>query len=382
MKLNKRAFNFKPSTINEEERTVDVVWTSGASVKRYSWDGEYNEVLVVNDTSVNLARLNQGAPLLDTHSSYDLNDMVGVVERAWIDRGKGYATVRFSERAEAIWKDVKAGIIRNISVGYSIEEFEEVTTDGVRTIKATKWTPVELSLVPVPADADAQVRSADIKSEEAVLESEEVEVVEISESVEDLNNEELIEDTSKTVSYENQEEETILSDVENSVESDDGEASNDCADNEVKPEEISEGGDIEAVETSNQNIEVSSDERMVSAAIVKRCVENGVAEYAADFIEKRYSLEEVETRISSLSKIREICKRSGFEQRADEFIKARKTLEEVRGEILDLMIEQDNENINSRFAVNSALDEDAEKQKRVARSLNPMAIYKKVNSKK
>ena len=41
-----------------------------------------------------------GAPVLDTHSSYALGDVVGVVERAWIEGGQGMATLRFSDREE------------------------------------------------------------------------------------------------------------------------------------------------------------------------------------------------------------------------------------------------------------------------------------------
>ena len=50
------------------------------------------------------------------------SSQIGVVEKAWLSDGKGYATVRFSEREDVtpIWKDIQSGIIQNVSMGASI----------------------------------------------------------------------------------------------------------------------------------------------------------------------------------------------------------------------------------------------------------------------
>ncbi|MCV5737600.1 hypothetical protein OFN56_37450, partial [Escherichia coli] len=74
---------------------------------------------------VDLSRMQQGAPVLNTHSRYDVRDVIGVVERAWIEGGEGRALVRFSERedVEPIWRDIKAGILRNVSVGYVVRKY-------------------------------------------------------------------------------------------------------------------------------------------------------------------------------------------------------------------------------------------------------------------
>ena len=110
-----------------ETRTIEVVWSTGAAVRRRDpWSGKaYEEILSLDPAHVDLTRLNGGAPLLNTHGAFDLEDVIGVVERAWIAREGGTyvgrATVRFSDRAdvEPIWQDVKSGIIRNVSVGYT-----------------------------------------------------------------------------------------------------------------------------------------------------------------------------------------------------------------------------------------------------------------------
>lgn len=153
---------FAPDTVNVEARTVDVVWTTGAQVKRSDWArGDYIEELSLQAEHVRLDRLNKGAPFLDSHENFSLRSVLGVVERAWLNGNEGRATVRFSKRAEVepIFQDVRDGILRNISVGYRKHKTERDETGPVPVERAVDWEPYELSLVPIPADAAAQVRS-------------------------------------------------------------------------------------------------------------------------------------------------------------------------------------------------------------------------------
>ena len=127
-----------PESVDAEHRTVELVWSTGAAVRRRDpWTGKrYDEVLSLEEAHVDLSRLNGGAPLLNTHGAWDLRDVIGVVERAWIAReGEalvGRATVRFSDRAdvEPIWRDVASGIVRNVSVGYAVRSYEITETEG------------------------------------------------------------------------------------------------------------------------------------------------------------------------------------------------------------------------------------------------------------
>ena len=156
----------QPQTFDSDNLTVDLMWSTGAQVRRFDWvEGPFVEELDMAPESIDLTRLNSGAPLLDTHDCYELESVIGVVERAWVENGMGYATVRFSSRDEVqpIVADVKAGIIRNVSVGYAVHEYEiTAPQDGsMPTYRATKWEPYELSLVPIGADAKASVRKSD-----------------------------------------------------------------------------------------------------------------------------------------------------------------------------------------------------------------------------
>lgn len=164
-----RAAQVQPSSFNAERRTVDVVFTTGAIVRRYDWmrDRYFDEELIVSENAVDLSRMRSGASVLNTHGQWDLEDVIGVVTDASIIGREGHATVQLSERPElaGIVSDIQAGIIRHISAGYSIQRLEmippESRTDGgnVWLYRATRWTPAEISFVPVPADAGSGTRS-------------------------------------------------------------------------------------------------------------------------------------------------------------------------------------------------------------------------------
>ena len=70
--------------------TAEIVFSSGAGVQRYDWFRERNyiEELVVQDGAIRMGRLQRGAPLLNSHSSWDLEDQLGVVEKVISAREK------------------------------------------------------------------------------------------------------------------------------------------------------------------------------------------------------------------------------------------------------------------------------------------------------
>lgn len=162
------------SSVDAETRTVEVTFTTGAKVRRRrytGWDSSvpFDESLEVSSKAINLDRLNAGAPALDSHSAYSTSSQVGVIERAWIAGGEGRAKIRFpskgiDERADRMFSLVSEKIIRNVSVGYSIDEVRVVEPERAGDVEkriVTRWTPFEVSFVTIPADAGAQVRAAE-----------------------------------------------------------------------------------------------------------------------------------------------------------------------------------------------------------------------------
>src|SRR5262245_55002285 len=82
-----------PDSVDVEARRVDLVVSTGAPVLRRTWDGAYFEQLSLDPKHVNLRRLNNGAPLLDSHgggglfsAGPSLSSQLGVVESARVEK--------------------------------------------------------------------------------------------------------------------------------------------------------------------------------------------------------------------------------------------------------------------------------------------------------
>lgn len=140
----------------------ELIWSSGAAVRRIDFDGQaFDEILDLD--GADLTRLNNGAPVLDSHRTGTLSNIIGVVESASVRAGRGYATIRLSDRPEVagIKADIAAGILRNVSVGYAIHEIAVEQRKGRPDLMRVKrWEPLELSIVSVPADSLARVLRA------------------------------------------------------------------------------------------------------------------------------------------------------------------------------------------------------------------------------
>jgi Caudovirus prohead protease. len=160
-----RAADLLPASIDAAERTIEVVWSTGARVRRNPFFGDpFDEELAMDPRAVRLDRLNAGAPLLKVHDASVLDSIIGSVVpgSARIENGRGVARVRFSDRTEVepLWKDVEAGHIRAVSIGYQVHRFEVTKQAGAPELwRAVDWTPFEISAVPIGADPAAGFRS-------------------------------------------------------------------------------------------------------------------------------------------------------------------------------------------------------------------------------
>ena len=156
---------------DENSRRRIVSFSSEEPYRR--WFGM--EILDHAGMAVDLERLNSVGVLLFNH---DVDTVVGKVLRAWVEDNRGMAEVEFDTDADAekIFAKVKSGTLKTTSVRYRIDTWEEVkvgatSADGRFTGPcqiARKWTPLEVSIVSVPADASVGVGRSD---EEAPQES-------------------------------------------------------------------------------------------------------------------------------------------------------------------------------------------------------------------
>ncbi len=166
------AATVSPASINDELRTVDVVFFTGVDVDRYSWieGGAYK--LRLDHAGADLSLLNNGAPVCDNHWMTGVEDQKGRVERAWVDGTLYKATLRFKRSTEqtgprpeldGLWQDIKDKIVQKFSMGVEIlASTEQRDRTGKLVLKtATKWRPFEISIAPIPADFGTTTLSAE-----------------------------------------------------------------------------------------------------------------------------------------------------------------------------------------------------------------------------
>jgi hypothetical protein len=151
------------SPAGREDRTATLTWYTGASVRRFDGRGAFEMRFSMEPQSIRMGRMASGsAPLLNSHRDFTVDDVIGVITKAWVENGQGKATIRFSKRADVdpIWQDVQDGILRNASMGVAIHAVEDVTPRGasLRQVLVTDWEPEEISLVPIGADPGAGFR--------------------------------------------------------------------------------------------------------------------------------------------------------------------------------------------------------------------------------
>ena len=76
----RRSAELAPNSADTEARTVEVIWSAGARVRRSTLFGEpYDEELSRDPTHVRLDRLNAGAPFLKVHEIDTLDAVLGSV---------------------------------------------------------------------------------------------------------------------------------------------------------------------------------------------------------------------------------------------------------------------------------------------------------------
>lgn len=149
-------------SVNEEKRSVTVVFYSGATVDRYSWDsGRAKLRLDTSPSSIRLDSIKSGrAPVLDSHAKYSTDSVLGKIESAWTEGGEWLATLRFAkddEKADRVWNLIQQGLLANVSMGVQLHKLREEETDGNKLYTAIDWEPYEISIVPLGADPNARI---------------------------------------------------------------------------------------------------------------------------------------------------------------------------------------------------------------------------------
>lgn len=152
---------FAPDTLDMEAGTVDVVLTTGAPVQRAG----HVETLAIGRENVEFP---QRIPLLDSHRQTSIADIKGSVSNIRFEPGAIVATLHISDAAALA--AVARGDVTGVSVGYRVKKWSERrdAKSGKLIRTAVLFEIVEASLVAVPADANATIRSHPVEENEVI----------------------------------------------------------------------------------------------------------------------------------------------------------------------------------------------------------------------
>lgn len=153
-----RTFEVHSVRVDNKNRSVDVAFSSAQPVRR--WFGK--EILLHGAENVNLHRLRVMGSALMNHNA---DQIIGRIKNVRIEDKRGRATIIFDDDDDGnrAFGKVRSGSLRGVSVGYMIEKARKVKEDeeceGIRgpALIALRWTPYEISLTPLPADASVGV---------------------------------------------------------------------------------------------------------------------------------------------------------------------------------------------------------------------------------
>ena len=103
------------------------------------------EILDHSEGAVDLSRLNSIGCVLYNHNR---DKVIGKITRAWVENGRGKAEVEFDDDPESdtIYKKVKSGSLKGVSVGYMVNMKE---AEDVRAGKKSRLIQKGVGLVPV-----------------------------------------------------------------------------------------------------------------------------------------------------------------------------------------------------------------------------------------
>ncbi|RCS59723.1 phage major capsid protein [Parvibium lacunae] len=145
-----RAAEDQKFIVDTEARTATFPFSSEEPVER--WFGD--EILSHAPGAARIGQRQGYLPLLFNHN---MDDLLGVVERIWLENQRLYCTVRFGKDQRGEWAMQQAadGVLVNASFMYRVYTYT-AQTDGdgdADTYTGTDWEPYEISLVTVPADS-------------------------------------------------------------------------------------------------------------------------------------------------------------------------------------------------------------------------------------
>lgn len=165
--LERRATIEKRKTTDGEAEVYDVSFSSETPYKRFFG----KEILTHKPEAIDMSRAAGGLPLLVNH---DQGKLIGRIDNFRLEGKKTRGTLRFDveDPLAMEWKGkIDRGIARDVSLQYDIDpdqiEVKRTKSSSLDTVRFNRWTPLEGSIVSIPADASVGVgRSFNIEDSE------------------------------------------------------------------------------------------------------------------------------------------------------------------------------------------------------------------------
>lgn len=173
--LTTRAAPLSPSSINEDERSIEAVLATQNRVRVFDFRrfSEIDEILIIDG-----ARFADQITLLESHLRHLTKFVLGSVRSIRTEGTNLVARLFFVKgdtEVDVVWNKVRQGHLRDISIGYRVNggDFTDIepgttATVGGRSYTAGEvplrisrlWTVREGSVTPIGADEFAQMRQA------------------------------------------------------------------------------------------------------------------------------------------------------------------------------------------------------------------------------
>jgi len=142
--------NIKASTVNEEQRTVEIIATS---------ETEDRQGDIVKIAGAQLENFIKNPVILFGHdySALPVAKAIGIkVEGKQIIMKIQFPTKEVYDFADIVFKMVKSGYLNTVSIGFI--PIKQAYDEELKAYVIEKWEMLETSIVPVPANQDALIR--------------------------------------------------------------------------------------------------------------------------------------------------------------------------------------------------------------------------------
>lgn len=152
-----RTAKTRVNSYDPETRTVEAIIATETPVTRRDVRGSYLEVLTADTLDLTSV---QGVPVLDSHRTASVRDVIGRVVEITREENQVIAKLQISsaDDVQPIAQRIADGSLTGISIGYRVAGWTENESPQGRSKTPKEWKILEVTLTSNPADPNARIR--------------------------------------------------------------------------------------------------------------------------------------------------------------------------------------------------------------------------------